>query len=94
MLVARTGVVLAAVLGLLGQLISFYPGAEVGWFGFAAAVALTGLFSPTRRLRLVAVILAVLLAVFAWGGHVRGRQHRELLSQQPKLLDLPSEQAP
>jgi hypothetical protein len=91
---ARVGVGLAAVLGLLGQLITFYPGAEVGWFGVAAALALAGLLSPTRQLRLVAVVLAVLLAGFAWGGHVRGRRYREWLSQQPKLLGSPSPQAP
>jgi hypothetical protein len=92
--VARVGVCFAAVLGLLGSIISFYPGAEVGWFGVAAAVALAGLLSPTRQLRLVAVVLAVLLAGFAWGGYVRGRQYRERLSQQPKLLGSPSLQAP
>ena len=84
--VARAGVGLAAVFGLLGQFITFYPGAEAGWFGLAAAMALTGLPSPTRQLRLVAVVLAVVLAGFAWGGYVRGRQYREWLSQQPKLL--------
>jgi hypothetical protein len=92
--VARAGVGLAAVFGLLGQVITFYPGAEVGWFGVAAALALAGLLSPTRRLRLVAVVLAVLLAGFAWGGYERGRQYREPLSQQAKLLGLPSLQAP
>ena len=94
MQVARAGVGLAAVFGLLGQFISFYPGAEAGWFGVAAAVALAGLLSPTRQLRLVAVVLAVLLAGFAWGGYVRGRQYREWLSQQLKPLGSPSPQAP
>jgi hypothetical protein len=94
MQVARAGVGLATVFGLLGQLITFYPGAEVGWFGIAAAMALARLLSPTRQLRLVAVVLAVLLAGFAWGGYVRGRQYREWLSQQPKLLGSPSQQAP
>ncbi len=94
MQVARAGVGLAAVFGLLGQLITFYPGAEAGWFGIAAALALAGLLSPTRQLRLVAVVLAVLLAGFAWDGYVRGRQYRETLSQQPKLLGSPSLEAP
>ncbi len=78
--VARAGVGLAAVFGLLGQLITFYPGAEAGWFGAAAGVALVGLVSPTWKLRLVAVFLAVVLAGSAWGGYVRGRQYRERLS--------------
>lgn len=92
--VARAGVGLAAVLGLLGLLITFYPGAEVGWFGVAAALALAGLLSPTRRLRFVALALAVVLAGFAWGGHVRGRQYREWLSQRPSPLATPPLQDP
>ena len=92
--VARAGVGLAAVFGLLGQFISFYPGAEAVWFGVAAAVALAGLLSPTRQLRLVAVVLAVLLAGFAWDGYVRGRQYRDRLSQRPELLGSPSPHGP
>ncbi len=91
--VARAGVGIAAVLGLLGLFISFYPGAEAGWFGVAAALALAGLLSPNGQLRLVAVLLAVLLAGFAWGGYVRGRQYREQLSQRLRLLGTPSQQA-
>jgi hypothetical protein len=94
MQVASAGVALAAVFGLLGQFITFYPGAEAGWFGFAAAVALAGLLSPTRQLRLFAVALAVLLAGFAWGGYVRGRQYRDWLSQQPEVTGTPSPHAP
>jgi len=92
--VARVGVCFAAVLGLLGSIISFYPGAEVGWFGVATAGALAGLLSPTRRLRVVAVVLATTLVGFAWGGYVRGRQYREWLIQQPGLPGIPASQAP
>jgi hypothetical protein len=77
--VARVGVCLAALLGFLGYIITFYPGAELGWFGVAAIVALSGLLSRTRRLRVVSVVLAVTLAWSAWGGHKRGRQYREWL---------------
>jgi hypothetical protein len=83
--IARAGVGLAAALGLLGSVISFVPGAEVGWFGVATAAALAGLLSPARRLRVVAVVLAVALAGLAWAGHVRGRQYREWLRHQPGL---------
>jgi hypothetical protein len=92
--VALAGVGLAAVFGLIGQFITFYPGAEAGWFGVAAAVALAGLLSPTRQLQLVAVVLAVLLAGFAWDGYVRGRQYRDRLSQRPELLGSPSPHGP
>jgi hypothetical protein len=91
--VARAGVGLASVLGLLGLVISFVPGAEVGWFGVAGAAALAGLFSPTQRLRVVAVILAVALAGLAWDGYERGRQYRELLKQRPELAGASSPHA-
>jgi hypothetical protein len=91
---ARAGVGLAAVLSLLGSMITFAPGTEVGWFGVAAAAALAGLLSPTRRLRVVAVVLAVALAGLAWDGYVRGRQYREWLRQRPELPGAPSAHAP
>jgi hypothetical protein len=92
--VARAGVGLAAVLGLLGSVMTFVPGTEVGWFGVAAAAALAGLISPTRWLRVVAVVLAVALAGLAWDGYVRGRQYREWLRQRPGLPGAPRSQVP
>jgi hypothetical protein len=94
MQVARFGVCLAAVLSLLGSVITFYPGAEAGWFGVTAAAALAGLLSPIRRLRVVAVVLAIAFAGFASGGYVRGRQYREWLTQQLRLPGLPPGHAP
>lgn len=85
MQVARAGVGLAAALGLLGSVITFVPGAEVGWFGVAAVVALAGFLSSTRRLRVVAMVLALALAGLAWHGYVRGRQYREWLRQRTVL---------
>jgi hypothetical protein len=92
-LVSLAGVGLAAVLASLGLFVTFVPGAEFGWFGVAAAVALGGLLSQSRRIRLVAVVLAVLLAACAWGGYVRGRQYREWLSHHSELFGTPSTQA-
>jgi hypothetical protein len=92
--VARAGVGVAVVLGMVGWLMTFVPGAEAGWFGVAALAALAGLLSPTRRLRVVAVVLAVALAAIEWDGHVRGRQCRERLRQQPGLSSAPAPRAP
>jgi hypothetical protein len=94
MQVSRAGVGLAAVLGLLGSVMTFVPGAEVGWFGVAAAAALAGLLSPSRRLRVIAVLLAVALAGLAWDGYVRGRQYRERLRHRPGLPGAASPEAP
>ncbi len=91
--VAQAGVGFAAVLGLLGLFIDFYPGAELGWYGVGAAFALAGFLSRTRKLRLVALILAVLLATFAWGGYLRGRQYRRWLDPESGIVGSPSPQA-
>ncbi len=76
---------LAAVLGLLGSLITFVPGVEVGWFMRRRRGLRHGLLSPTRRLRVVAVVLTVAFAGLAWDGYVRGRQYREWLRREPGL---------
>ena len=89
MQVARVGVMLAAALAVLGQVIDFYPGAEVRWFGLAASMALASFLSRTRQLRVIAVVLVVLLAGFAWGGYLRGRQYREWLGQRTDLVCSP-----
>jgi hypothetical protein len=91
--VAYVAVGIAAVKGLLGLFLTFYPGAEAGWFGVAAAVSLIGLLAPSRRLRFVAVVLAILLAACACGGYVRGWQYREWLSQHPELRGSPAQRA-
>ncbi len=47
--VARVGVGLAAVFGLLGLLITFYPGVEAGWFAVAANTGLRHSVRMRRR---------------------------------------------
>lgn len=85
---ARVGVGVALWLGGLGLFVSFYPGAEAGWFGTAAGAAVAGLLSPSRRLRLAGVGLAVAFAWFAWLGHQRGREYQEWLRQeQPRIQE-------
>lgn len=59
---------LALALGLLGQVITFVPGAEAGWFAIAAILAALGLVGPGRRTRAVAAILVVGLAGLSWDG--------------------------
>ncbi len=49
--VARAGVGFALLLGVLGSVMTFVPGYQVEWFGVASAAALSGVLSPTRRMR-------------------------------------------
>ena len=79
---ARIGVGFALWLGGLGLFISFYPGAEAGWFGMAAGAAAIGLLSPSWRLRLVGVVLATAFAWFAWAGYQRGLEYQQWLREQ------------
>ena len=76
--VARVSVGLALLLGLLGLFMTFVPGYQLGWFGVAAAGALTGILSPTRWMRVLALALAVCLATLAWDGYLQGRRYRGL----------------
>jgi hypothetical protein len=85
--VARAGVGFALLLGLLGSVMTFVPGYQAGWFGVAAAGALTGMLSPTRWMRVVAVALAVCLAALAWDGYLQGRRYRELQRHWAEIPD-------
>ena len=91
---ARAGVGLVAVLGFLGSITTFCPGAEVAWYGVAATASLTGLLSPTKRLGVVAVVLEVVLAGIVSEGYGRGRRYHAWLRQQPGLPDLPPKAHP
>ena len=94
--VARAGVGFALLLGLLGSIITFVPGSQVGWFGVASAAALTGGLSPSKRMRVLAVILGVCLAGLSWDGYLERRRYREYLKHLPEISasSLPPAQGP
>ena len=75
--VARAGVGFALFLGGLGPFVTFFPGAQAGWYGTAAAGAMVGLIAPGRRARAVAAALALGLAWLAWEGYREGLRYRE-----------------
>lgn len=60
---------------LLGQLISFYPGAEVRYFAWAAGLVACGLVLPGRKRRTAAVFGCALCIAFALAGHRRGVEY-------------------
>jgi hypothetical protein len=87
--IARAGVGFALLLGLLGSVMTFVPGYQAEWFGVAAAGALTGMLSPTRWMRVIAVALAVCLAGLSWDGYLQGRRYRELQRHWAEIPDPP-----
>ena len=69
----------------LGQVISFYPGAERGWFILAGLLCMSGLLIRGKAYRIVAVILVCLSAFFAVAGHRRGVDYRHWLETKKQL---------
>lgn len=82
-LLARFGMWCGVGLGALGLPITFYPGARAGWYGVAAVLVLTGLISARWRVRLLAVLLSVVLALEAWEGYREGLRYEEYMRQHP-----------
>jgi hypothetical protein len=70
----------AVALGALGCVISFYPGAEVGWFVAVAVLSLAGLFVPKAPYRVGGGLLLVPALFAAYRGYQRGVEYREYLS--------------
>lgn len=83
--IATLGLGIAVILELMGLVVSFVPGTEAGYFGIAAAASLAGLASSRRRLRIVAVVLALALAVLSWEGYVKGVRHRARLRERRQM---------
>lgn len=77
--IGLNAVVIAVGFGVLGQLITFVPGAEASWYGFAAVAAAVGLLCPIWQVRLLAVVLLATFAWFAILGYQRGLQYEEQL---------------
>ena len=70
-------------MGALGQLISFYPGAELNWFSLAAAFSVLGLLIPKWSFRLTALAMLITWSVMAFSGYTRGKEYQAWLKQQP-----------
>jgi len=73
------GVILLA----LGQVITFYPGAEAAWFAASAVLCLCGLLVRSKAYAIAAVCLVVIGAAFSLWGYQHGEQYRAWLKQQP-----------
>lgn len=80
--VAWMGVGMAALLGLLGQVITFVPGTQMAWFAVVAALATAGLISPRSWFRFIAIVLMIALVLLSWAGYLEGLRYQEFLRQR------------
>lgn len=71
---------LAVLFAILGNVITFYPGAECGWFLTVAALAVAGMFIPRVAYRVVAALLLILALTSAYSGYRHGVEYRQWLS--------------
>ena len=76
---ANTAAGIALILVALGQVITFVPGRETGWFVLSSALAAVGLLSPDWRVRTVAALLFLGAAWMAWAGYLHGSEYQEFL---------------
>lgn len=73
----------AVLLGVLGTVITFYPGAECGWFLTVAVLSVSGWFIPKPAYRVAAAVLLILALTAAYQGHRHGLEYREGLLTHP-----------
>jgi hypothetical protein len=74
---------ISVVLGALGQVITFYPGAEFEWFALAAAFSIPGFLIPKWSFRSASLVMLTLWSLMASSGYTRGKEYQECLKQQP-----------
>lgn len=79
--IGMVGVGSALLVGALGLVISFVPGAQVGWFGGGAVSAAVGLVSERRGVRRLAAVLVLGLSLLAWDGYRQGVWYQESLRE-------------
>ena len=72
-------------LAVSGSFISFYPGAECGWFVVSGVLLALGFLIPKRRYRVAASIGCILCFVYAYDGYLRGVKYREWLRERESI---------
>ena len=68
---------LGALMFVLGQIISFVPGAETTWFLATVAMLTSGLFIKSNLWRIVTSLFIIVALTAAITGHKRGTEYRE-----------------
>jgi glucan phosphoethanolaminetransferase (alkaline phosphatase superfamily) len=71
---------LAVLLAVLGSVITFYPGAQCGWFLTVAGLALPCVLIPRVLYRICATVLLVCSLIAAYNGYCAGLEYQHWLS--------------
>ena len=79
--IARASFSLSVVLGALGQLITFIPGAEIEWFALAAILVIPGFVIPKWSFRSASCVLLLLWSMSAFSGYTRGKEYEAYLKE-------------
>jgi len=74
---------MSVALGILGQFVTFYPGAELGWFALAAFLAIPGFIVLKRSFRCASLVLLVLWCAISFLGYTRGKEYEQWLKNNP-----------
>jgi hypothetical protein len=89
--IAGAGMTLGAVMGLLGQIITFAPHAGPNWwFVYATLLAACGLVWPSWRGRGIAIVLLVWLGAEIYSSYWRGKAYEEWKRTQRVSLSVSS----
>jgi hypothetical protein len=67
---------------ILGLFVTFYPGAEAGWFAFTSVLVGFGAFVPKKSYRFATIVIASICLFGAFAGFQRGGKYQEWLKTQ------------
>jgi hypothetical protein len=70
---------LGVMLAFSGQIMTFVPGAEFGWFLWSAILIAAGVFVPKRSCRIAAIVGCVLCLLLSYAGYQHGFEYHEWL---------------
>lgn len=78
-------IAIALVMGAMGQIMTFVPGAQMGWYAIAAAFAAAALLSPRWWLRIVALALVIGFVCLSYWGYLEGLRYQEFLRHRGSI---------
>jgi hypothetical protein len=75
----RTAFWIGVFVALCGQIVTFVPGEEFGWFLLSAVLIATGMFVLNRSYRVAAIMGCALCLLAAYAGYLHGLEYEAWL---------------